>query len=175
MTHLRKRACRVSMQRRYPERSGLSRGAQMVENGAPRRMVVSWGLEGGGVIGLLVTATATKGTEHAMPGSPNRFPQPYSGSPMTGGPSHGLGEGCVLGAEGPSTASVTSGSGSGNPGVYPAAAGTGVCGAWGADMRRGSSGGVGGASGGVRVGGLWGGIVRSGQRPRCKCAVLADP
>ena len=51
-----------------------------------------------------------------MPGSPNRFPQPYSGSPMTGGPSHGLGEGCVLGAEGPSTASVTSGSGSGNPG-----------------------------------------------------------
>ena len=46
---------------------------------------------GEGVTGLLVTATATKGTEHAMPGSPNRFPQPYSGSPMTGGPSHGLG------------------------------------------------------------------------------------
>ena len=50
---------------------------------------------------MLVTVTATKGTGHAMPGSPNRRPQPYSDSPMTGKPSHGLGEGCVLGAEEP--------------------------------------------------------------------------
>ena len=70
-------------------------------------------------------------------------------SPMTGKPSHGLGEGCVLvGAEPeePPAASITSGSGSGYPGqpVCPAAAGTGEWYGGSGYCVEESSGGVGG-------------------------------